>query len=109
MTQTIWKFTIPVQDSQQIKVDGATVFGILDAQAHIDRPNLIDIWMIVEPHPDSVEFVPIEIRGTGHPLHEERIQGYGSSPRSTLAAHIATVRDGIFVWHVFRGAFPPVA
>ncbi|AET09899.1 hypothetical protein GoPhGRU1p58 [Gordonia phage GRU1] len=120
--RTIWKFTIPVEDSQQIRVVGATVIGILDAQMH---PNpgypQVDIWMIVETHPDSFEYVPIEIRGTGHPLHEERIRGCVEHPipegressgyenvYMAMEAYIATIRDGGLVWHVFRGAFPSV-
>ncbi|AET09807.1 hypothetical protein [Gordonia phage GTE5] len=118
--RTIWKFTVPVTDSQQIKVVGATVIGILDAQRNPDWSNQVDIWMIVETHPDSFEYVPIEIRGTGHPLHEERIRGCVQLIEGTndhthenvymaMESHIATIRDGGLVWHVFRGAFPPVA
>ncbi|AYD82159.1 hypothetical protein KNU13_gp73 [Gordonia phage Turuncu] len=120
--RTIWKFTVPVTDSQQIKVVGATVIGILDAQMQ-PTSGLLDIWMIVETHPDSFEYVPIEIRGTGHPLHENRIRGCvdptavpegRESPGyenvyMAMESHIATIRDGGLVWHVFRGAFPPVA
>ncbi|AKJ72401.1 hypothetical protein AU099_gp58 [Gordonia phage GTE8] len=108
MTHTIWKFTIPVTDSQQIKVDGATVIGILDAQMNPDWSNQIDVWMIVDPHPGSIQFVPIEIRGTGQNVHEERIQYGTGNIANVLGSHIATVRDGIFVWHVFRGEFPPM-
>ncbi|WGH22080.1 hypothetical protein [Gordonia phage MerCougar] len=125
--RTIWKYTIPVTDRQQIPVVGATMIGILDAQMHPPRhPSVpyggdpqIDIWMIVDTHPDSMEFVPIEIRGTGHPLHEERIRGCVQHVEGTrdvmhenvyqaLDSHIATIRDGALVWHVFRGELPPV-
>ncbi|UTN91434.1 hypothetical protein SEA_OUTIS_71 [Gordonia phage Outis] len=116
--RTIWKYTIPVADSQQIKVNGATVIGILDAARGLAEHS-IDIWMIVDTHPKSMEVVPIEIRGTGHPLHEERIRGCVQQIEGTkdvkyenvygaLDSHIATIRDGGLVWHVFRGKFPPV-
>ncbi|AVD99816.1 hypothetical protein SEA_FLAPPER_73 [Gordonia phage Flapper] len=127
--RTIWKLTIPITDSQQIKVEGATVVGILSADLSSTKRfpigsqvpvSMIDIWMIVETHPDSFEYVPIEIRGTGHPLHEERIRGCVQLIEGTrdhthenvymaMESHIATIRDGGLVWHVFRGAFPPVA
>lgn len=126
--RTIWKFTVPITDSQQIKVEGATVVGILAADLSStkqlplgsnDLRSMIDIWMIVETHPDSFEYVPIEIRGTGHPMHEERIRGCVQTIEGTrdhkhedvymaMEAHIATIRDGGLVWHVFRGAFPSV-
>ncbi|ATN89594.1 hypothetical protein SEA_BONUM_74 [Gordonia phage Bonum] len=124
--RTIWKYPIPVTDSQQIKVEGATVIGILDAQmqptpgaAPYGGKRLIEIWMLVDTHPDSFEFVPIEIRGTGHPLHEERIRGCVQPIEGTrdvlhenihmaMESHIATIRDGGFVWHVFRGELPSV-
>lgn len=98
---TIWKFTVPVTASQQIKIDGATLVSILDAKIHPGRPfddPMIDIWAVVDPFDGSMELVPIEIRGTGHPLREERMKN-GDAQK----AHIATLVDGSFVWHVFRG------
>ncbi|AXH49804.1 hypothetical protein KNU02_gp79 [Gordonia phage Pleakley] len=104
--KTIWKFTVPVTDSQQIKIDGATLVEILDAKRAAGEPGYIDIWAVVDAHPGSAEYVPIEIRGTGHPLHEERLSHYNAKyPEDPCAknSHIATVIDGPFVWHVFRG------
>lgn len=103
-TRTIWKFTIPVQDTQQLKIDGATLVEILDAKSA--GTGLIDIWAVVDAQSGSMEYVPIEIRGTGHPLHAERLSHYNEKyPEDPCAknSHIATVIDGPFVWHVFRG------
>ncbi|WGH20853.1 hypothetical protein QLT00_gp70 [Gordonia phage Commandaria] len=100
--QTIWKYTVPVDDHQTIKVDNAVVVDVLHAEArnyddHGNEGHFIDIWVVVKPGKGSVYFLPIEIRGTGHPLRPERLAG---TPKE---AHIATCIDGIFVWHVFRG------
>ena len=104
-TRTIWKFTVPVTDSQQLKIDGATLVEFLGADVAPGGLTEIDIWAVVDAHPGSMEYVPIEIRGTGHPLHAERFL-----ESSAKESHIATVRDGIFVWHVFRGGvFDPIS
>ena len=106
---TIWKYTIPVTDSQHLKIEGGTLVEILHAASHPGEPGAqsqIDIWAVIDVHPLSVEFVPIEIRETGHSLREERFSHYNEKyPLDPCAknSHIATVIDGQFVWHVFRG------
>ncbi|QAU07119.1 hypothetical protein SEA_BIPAUNETO_72 [Gordonia phage BiPauneto] len=102
--RTIWKFTIPIQDSVELKMEGATLVKILHADVQnalgadpFGEERKITLWAIVDPHPDSVQWVPIEIRGTGHPLREGPIFG------DAAEQHIATVQDGPFVWHLFHG------
>lgn len=97
--ETIWKFTVEVTDSPKIKVDGAFVRFLSARKSPFANTynGSIDLWAIVIPDPEMVQIVPIEIRGTGHPLRAERFLG---SPES---AFIDTVIDDPFVWHVFRG------
>ncbi|AXQ62106.1 hypothetical protein SEA_SKYSAND_73 [Gordonia phage Skysand] len=95
---TIWKFTILVEDEVEIAIrHGKFVRWLPHGDAvlrhqqidglQIDE-HVIELWAVVEPHPGVVERRTVHVRGTGHPLGH-------------VGEHIATLRDGIFVWHVF--------
>lgn len=96
-TRTIWKFTVPVADSQTIRIKGAEFVEFLDAKMSPSGDHEIDLWAIVDSHSSLDSYAVVEMRGTGHPLHDERLAG------SFKEAHIATLADGGLIWHVFQG------
>lgn len=90
-TKQIWKYVLEVTDEQIVAMpEGAQILKhaecIADRQRHV-----ITIWAVI---PDrGVETVMrqrfLRIIGTGNALPEQ------------LGEHVATVRDGTFIWHVF--------
>lgn len=97
--KTIWKFTVPVAHSQEINIKGASFVEFLsaDISGTYEGDQLtheIVLWAIVDEDPQIwSSTVRVEMRGTGAPLHNDRLHSF-----------IGTVRDGIFVWHIFRGS-----
>lgn len=88
MTNTVWKFTIPVNDTHEVEIAGGLVRW-LHASTISDR--VIDLWAEVTPS-DSKTRHRVYMRGTGHQM------------TGNEGAHIATVIDGPFVWHLFADA-----
>ncbi|AYB69788.1 hypothetical protein SEA_EMIANNA_69 [Gordonia phage Emianna] len=101
MTQTIWKFTIPIEDEVEVAINNAKLLRWLprgdaflrhrQADSLIIDEHVIELWAIVELHAGHHERRTVHVRGTGHPL-------------GNVGEYIATLRDGIFVWHVFDRA-----
>ena len=85
MNRTIWKFVLAFGDEPEIEMPkGAQpIHADIDSQA-----GVVEIWAVVNPAaPFAIRrFI---LRGTGHPL-------------PSVGPHIATVKDGPFVWHLFN-------
>jgi hypothetical protein len=82
---TIWKFTLKIQDRQEIRIPGGGVF--LRAQW---QHGELQVWAIVAPERPQ-ERRAVWIVGTGHTVP------------SVPLTFIDTVQtpNGAFVWHVF--------
>ena len=85
MTTAVWKFTLEFGDSPEIEMPRGARPIHADVNAEAGR---VIVWAVVDPTAPLVkrEFV---MRGTGHPLPD-------------VGAHVATVQDGPFVWHIFN-------
>lgn len=90
MSETIWKFEADVDDHIEIDMPANAAVIHVDALS----PTRLAFWAIVNPA-GPVKTRCFQVRGTGHPL--QPISG----------GHIATVRAGQFVWHVFGEADHP--
>lgn len=81
--KTVWKFPI---DAKCVVIT-APVERFLTAQM---QGNTLCVWALVDTEKESRSF-GVSMIGTGWPL-EEPIDG---------SEYIATVQDGISVWHIF--------
>lgn len=92
--RTIWKFDIQVDDTVTIFAP-CTIVKWLHAEATLREgfTRHINLWAIVETEEGQADQAhTVLVRGTGH--QHTGIEGY----------HIATVHDGIYVWHLFTPA-----
>lgn len=92
---TIYKYRLPVDDGP---VPLAMPQGARILHAEMARPtgdvltdHTIELWALLDPASDPEQRAFI-VRGTGHPV-----------PRGS--EYVATMRDGIFVWHLFEVAY----
>lgn len=97
--ETVWKFVIPMGGAALVAMPaGAQIISVqiqteLPIGVRQPKPQLC-CWAIVDPD------LPVMVRnlivvGTGFDL-----------PRNATAkSHIATVQDGVFVWHIFDGGW----
>lgn len=84
--KTIWKFTLERTDKQYVDRMPATAKVI-----HVGmQDGKITLWAIVNPNDVTLPRC-YRIVGTGNPF-----------PDADKWAHIGTVFDGPFVWHVFE-------
>jgi hypothetical protein len=82
--KTIWKFMLAFGDSPETWMPQ----GARPIHADIDSDaGQVTVWAVVDPAATLVKRRFI-LRGTGHPLPD-------------VGAHVATVKDGPFVWHIF--------
>ena len=101
MDQTIWKFTVDVDDVQTIEMPrGAVLLTVQTQVNHVSiwatvqtQVNHVSIWAMVDPRAPVVNRV-IQMAGTGHDL-SNRIMG----------PYVGTfqVANGALVFHVFDG------
>lgn len=56
--------------------------------------NKPTIWALIDPKETNVRVKRFRLAGTGSDIEIER------NPQNLV--HIATVRDGIFIWHLFE-------
>jgi hypothetical protein len=91
-TQTVYKYRLPVDDGPLPLAlpEGAQ---ILHAEMALRddyslSEHVIEVWALVDPAvgPEQRWFT---VRGTGHPVPPD-------------ARHVASMRDGVFVWHLFE-------
>ncbi len=78
----VWKFPLVVDDEQEIVMPrGAELL-------HVARQaGVLMLWARVNPEAPKVRHL-LCMRGTGHEAPDD-------------ARHIASILDGIFVWHFF--------
>lgn len=87
-TRTVWKFTYKVDDLVTLSIpDGAQILHH-DLDPSPPRHGYLALWALVDPDAPLTEF-SLAVRGTGHPA-------------TGLGRHLATVKDGPFVWHIFE-------
>ncbi len=84
--KTIWKYILPIQDTQTITMPRGSKPISVGAQW-----GSLCLWVEIDPRePENIE-MPIEIRGTGHPLDGSEHHFLG-----TVVMH-----EGALVWHVY--------
>lgn len=87
MAKRIWKFPIGITDVQKVRAPlGAQFF---EAQMQNER---LCLWAIVDEDNAPIDYV-IFVLGTGNPIPD--------TLDTFSLAHIGTVFDRQFVWHVF--------
>lgn len=82
---TIWKFSLPITDSQVIEVP----IGSHLLSAGLDPNGDVCLWLAVNPNAMTMN-VEIVIRGTGQPLPH-------------VGSYLGSVVQQPFVWHLFTG------
>ena len=81
---SVWKFKLEVTDLQQVEMpQGAQLMTVQE------QGGELCLWAAVDTEAPK-ESRTIEIIGTGNPFHE-------ASRR-----YVASVQQGVFVWHVFE-------
>jgi len=93
MTQTIWKYEIPVTDEYHLAMPkGAQILHV--APSHVNPTGAIWLWARVEePTMDEATEVRVFlVYGTGHEIR----------PPSGTRVYIGTVTPYPLVWHVFE-------
>jgi hypothetical protein len=86
MNRTIWKYIFAVTD--EVTIDMPQGARLLPSPAMNPREvHKVDIWAEVDPAAPVVTR-RLSVRGTGHPL-------------GNPGTWIGTIRDGVFVWHVY--------
>lgn len=98
--QTVW-LAVDLDSNSRAKLEtfGSTMRLI---SAIVQSPNMLSVYYESEAEPNYGETTSrvIEVLGTGHPLPD--------LDEDQERAHIATVQDGPFVWHVFEIVTQPV-
>ncbi len=85
----IWKYSLKLDGENIVSIpQGAQILS-----AGIDPQGHLCVWAIVHPE-RSKEARSIYIRGTGNPFSGEE------------GRFIGTVRDGLYMWHVFQDQKP---
>lgn len=82
--RTVWKYQAAVQDNVVFEVPGYQGVCLLEVLA----PQTLTFWVSADPD-EPAEPVPFRVTGTGRPA-------------PGFSAHVASVLDGPFVWHVFE-------
>ena len=86
MTRTILKYPLQVTDRQTVALPrGAKVLSVQDQR------GILCLWALVATDAEIVN-VDIRIHGTGHELPDD----------ASAYAHLGTVQQGQYVWHVFK-------
>lgn len=93
--KTIWKYPLAITDEQTVTMPaGAQILKhaecVQDMHPERARRSVIHIWALVD--------APLEVLYTRRLL---RVVGTGNPLPKHLGEHVATVRDGSFIWHVF--------
>lgn len=82
--KTIYKYTLALTDTQVIRLPkGAEILSIQEQHGHIC------LWAVVDTDAEKVERF-VDIVGTGNPMLTDMRTSF-----------VATVQQGVFVWHVF--------
>lgn len=89
MSQTIWKFGVPIDDEVGVKMPKGAV--VLSVQVQHDQPT---VWALVDTEAKT-EVRSFHWRGTGHPAD-------GLNPKQYVGT--IQVRGGALVFHLFEGA-----
>lgn len=86
MGLTVWKYPVTFRH------DLAEVEMVRDARLlHADgHGQAVEVWALVNPDEERREHRRLRIAGTGHPLDD-----------TGAGVHVATWRDGPYVWHLF--------
>lgn len=92
MKQSIWKFTLEVEDYQKILMPKGA--RILSVQTQNNKPC---IWAICNTETDEKEEHEFEIYGTGNPFYEGHHFGKGFRFIGTFQ-----LMNGAFVGHLFE-------
>ena len=89
--KTIWKFELELRTIQHVIMPPGAL--ILTAQMQKDK---LCIWALVDPE-EIPEVRKLYVYGTGHPIDDKLDRMF----------HVATVQDGVYVWHVFESTSTP--
>ncbi|MDF1547153.1 MAG: hypothetical protein P1P88_04990 [Bacteroidales bacterium] len=81
----IWKFKLKKERSQLVKMPSKA--EIMDIQLQND--NLV-MWALIDPDDEEIE-VKINMYGTGCEINNT----------TSKDEYLATVQEGLFVWHFF--------
>lgn len=86
--ETIWKFPLEIQGSQEIQVPkGATILSV------IDQNNIPVMYAIVDPEASKMP-LKVQIRGTGRPVEKHLTDAH-------YFLGTVSILGGTLVWHVF--------
>lgn len=89
--ETIWKFTIPVQNGTYVIPTKVRVKRFLHVAAIPGDHRNVNLWALVDTERSVQGEYKVDIYGTGHPLPDYSDFGYfGTVPT-----------DSGLVWHVF--------
>lgn len=90
--RTIYKWRIPVADGPvplALPADARLLHAEMALRGDVLTDHTIELWTLNEAEAAAIEQRWFIVRGTGHPTPED-------------AEHVATMRDGAFVWHLFE-------
>lgn len=86
MIKKVWKYNIPVNDSEHV-ID--MPYGARFVHAECQKSHVVSLWFEVDSEIAFKQARIFTIYGTGHPIPD-------------TFEHIATVKDGMFMWHVYE-------
>lgn len=90
---TIWKFPIKVMDFQTVEMPlGAQIISVQP------QNGVLCMWALVDSEQNKKELRRLWVFGTGNPIEGSAYDAFHQGKM----IHLATVKDGSFVWHVFE-------